>query len=136
MSKKTLLIATIILGVTALLGWQYRVEVIEFVCGDTPPASSAELKAALQDDALILDVRLYIETRRKGADLIPQAKNIPFIRLLWNLDELPKDRTIITHCNTGPRAGKAADMLNARGFKALSGGGISNVKTVLEEMKE
>lgn len=85
---------------------------------------------------MILDVRMYVETRREGADLIPGAKNVPLLRLLWNLDELPRDRTIITHCVSGARAGKAADMLNARGFTALSGGGISNVEKILNQMKK
>jgi hydroxyacylglutathione hydrolase len=132
--KKFLLIFVIILGIGALVGYQYRVEVLDFLCGTTPPAPTAQLEEALKNDAMILDVRMYVETRRDGADLIPEAKNIPLLRLLWNLDELPRDKTIITHCVSGARAGKAADMLNARGFTALSGGGISNVEKILNEM--
>ena len=74
---------------------------------------------------------MYVETRREDANLIPEASNIPLLRLLWNLEELPRDKTIITFCESGKRAGKAADMLNARGFTALSGGGIANLQSIL-----
>ena len=84
---------------------------------------------------MILDVRMYVETRKEGANLIPEARNIPLLRLLWHLDELPRDRTIITYCESGKRAGKVADMLNARGFTALSGGGILDLQKILTEKK-
>ena len=136
MFRNTLLISMIILGIGALAGWQYRVELLDFLCGTTPPASTAQIEEALRHEAMLLDVRMYVETRKDGANLIPDARNIPLLRLTWNLDELPHDRTIITFCETGKRAGKAADMLNARGFKALSGGGISNVEGILNGPKE
>jgi rhodanese-related sulfurtransferase len=126
----------IVLCIGALIGWQYRVEILDLLCGTTPPAATVQIKEALKNEAMLLDVRMYVETHKNGADLIPRAKNIPLLRLLWNLDELPRDRTIITFCESGKRAGKAADMLNARGFKALSGGGISNVEKILDEMKK
>ncbi|GEM_PF-3521200 len=135
MFENYLLITVIILGIGILVVRQYRVEVLDFLCGNTPPASREKLEEALKNGAMILDVRMYIETHKDGADLIPEAKNIPLLRLLWNLEGLPRDRTIITFCRSGKRAGKVADMLNARGFTALSGGGISNVKKILKEMK-
>ena len=134
--KKYLLISALFLGLIALVGYQYRVEILDSLCGTTPPAPKAQIDEALENNAMILDVRMYVETRKEGANLIPGAKNIPLLRLLWRLDELPRDRTIITYCESGKRAGKVADMLNARGFKALSGGGISNLEKILNEKKK
>jgi hydroxyacylglutathione hydrolase len=125
--------AAIALGVVALAGYQYRVEILDALCGTTPPASRATIEEALGNNAMILDVRLYVETRKEGANIIPEARNIPLLRLLWNLDDLPRDRTIITYCESGKRAGKAADMLNARGLTAISGGGISNLQRIMGE---
>ena len=124
-------LAALALGVVALAGYHYRVEILDALCGTTPPAPRAQIEEALENNAMILDVRMYVETRKEGANIIPEAKNIPLLRLLWNLDELPRDRTIITYCESGKRAGKVADMLNARGFKAISGGGILNLQEIL-----
>jgi hydroxyacylglutathione hydrolase len=136
MLDKYLPMAALALGVVIVAGYQYRVEILDALCGTTPPAPKAQIEEALENNALILDVRMYVETRKEGANLIPEAKNIPLLRLLWNLDELPRDRTIITYCESGKRAGKVADMLNARGFKAISGGGILNLQNVLSEVNE
>ena len=133
MFNKYIVIAVLALGVVAVAGYRYRVEILDALCGTTPPASRAQIEKALENHAMILDVRMYVETRKEGANIIPEARNIPLLRLLWNLDELPRDRTIITYCESGKRAGKVADMLNARGFKAISGGGISNLQTILGE---
>jgi hydroxyacylglutathione hydrolase len=136
MFRKYLPIAALALGIVAIAGYQYRVELLDALCGTTPPAPKAQIEEALENNAMILDVRMYVETRKEGANVIPEAKNIPLLRLLWNLDELPRDRTIITYCESGKRAGKVADMLNARGFKAISGGGISNLQKILNEVNE
>jgi len=136
MFNKYIVIAVLALGVVAVAGYRYRVEILDALCGTTPPASRAQIEKALENHAMILDVRMYVETRKEGANIIPEARNIPLLRLLWNLDELPRDRTIITYCESGKRAGKVADMLNARGFKAISGGGILNLQEILGEAKQ
>ena len=136
MFKKYFPIAAVVVVFIGVAGYQYRVEILDALCGTTPPAPRAQIEEALDNDAMILDVRMYVETRKEGANLISEAKNIPLLRLLWNLDELPRDRTIITFCESGKRAGKAADMLNARGFTALSGGGISNLQSILVAVNE
>ena len=136
MFKKFFPIAVVVVVFIGVAGYQYRVEILDALCGTTPPAPRAQIEEALDNDAMILDVRMYVETRKEGANLISEAKNIPLLRLLWNLDELPRDRTIITFCESGKRAGKAADMLNARGFTALSGGGISNLQSILVAVNE
>jgi hydroxyacylglutathione hydrolase len=136
MFRKYLPFAALALGIVGIAGYQYRVEILDALCGTTPPAPTAQIEEALKNKALMLDVRMYVETRKEGANLISEAKNIPLLRLLWNLDELPRDRTIITYCESGKRAGKAADMLNARGFKAISGGGILNLQEILAGVKD
>ena len=136
MFNKYIVIAVLALGVVAVAGYRYRVEILDALCGTTPPASRAQIEKALENHAMILDVRMYVETRKEGANIIPEARNIPLLRLLWNLDELPRDRTIITYCESGKRAGKVADMLNARGFKAISGGGILNLQKILAERNQ
>jgi hydroxyacylglutathione hydrolase len=136
MFNKYIVIAVLALGVVALAGYRYRVEILDALCGTTPPASRAQIEEAVENHAMILDVRMYVETRKEGANIIPEARNIPLLRLLWNLDELPRDRTIITYCESGKRAGKVADMLNARGFKAISGGGILNLQEILGEANQ
>lgn len=136
MFRKYFPIAALPLGAAIVAGYQYRVEILDALCGTTPPAPKAQIEEALENNALILDVRMYVETRKEGANLIREAKNVPLLRLLWNLDELPRDRMIITYCESGKRAGKVADMLNARGFKAISGGGILNLQKVLNEVNE
>lgn len=136
MFRKYWPIAALALGIVAIAGYQYRVELLDALCGTTPPAPRAQIEEALENNAMILDVRMYVETRKDDANLIPEAGNIPLLRLLWNLDKLPRDRTIITFCESGKRAGKAADMLNARGFKAISGGGILNLQNTLNETKQ
>lgn len=135
MFRKHLPVAALGLVIVAIAGYQYRVELLDALCGTTPPAPIAQIEEALENNALILDVRMYVETRKEGANLIREAKNIPLLRLLWNLDELPRDRTIITYCESGKRAGKVADMLNDRGFTAISGGGILNLQKILDEVK-
>jgi hydroxyacylglutathione hydrolase len=136
MFRKYWPVAALALGIFAIAGYQYRVELLDALCGTTPPAPRAQIEEALDNHAMILDVRMYVETRKDDANLIPGAGNIPLLRLLWKLEELPRDRTIITFCESGKRAGKAADMLNARGFKAISGGGISNLQNILNETNQ
>lgn len=133
MLNKYVVFAALALGFVALAGYHYRVEILDALCGTTPPAPRAQIEEALENNAMILDVRMYVETRKEGANIIPDAQNIPLLRLLWNLDDLARDRTIITFCESGKRAGKAADMLNARGFTAISGGGISNLQRIMGE---
>jgi rhodanese-related sulfurtransferase len=133
MVKRALITALVTAGLAGLAGWILRVQVLDALCGTTPPAPTAELEDAIRQHAMLLDVRMYVETRKPGAELIPQAVNVPLLRLRGHLNELPRDRQIITFCVSGKRAGRAADMLRARGFKALSGGGIANLRRILIE---
>ncbi|HSU16445.1 MBL fold metallo-hydrolase [Longimicrobium sp.] len=47
---------------------------------------------------------------------LPGAANVPLGRLAEHLGELPRDRTLVVHCQGGARAGVAISLLKARGF--------------------
>lgn len=99
----------------------------EVLCGtgSTSIRPEAEITELMRSGALILDVRTRMEAK-KG--IVPGATNIPLLRLKRHLDGLPRDRTIITYCGTGERAGKARDLLEAAGYRAVNGG---SYKTLL-----
>jgi hydroxyacylglutathione hydrolase len=64
-------------------------------------------------NVLVLDVRRRDEFERKH---IPGAKHVPHVRLRDHADELPRDKTILVHCQTGVRSAVAAAYLHNRGF--------------------
>lgn len=84
-----------------------------------------EVAKLIGDGAFILDVRAPLET--KGG-LAPGATNISLFRLNSHLGELPRDRTIVTYCKTGGRAGKARDILERNGFKVVNGGSYETIR--------
>jgi hydroxyacylglutathione hydrolase len=61
----------------------------------------------------IVDVRNGSEW---SAGHIPGSRNLPLGRLAERLGELPRDRPLVVHCQSGARAGVAASLLRARGF--------------------
>ena len=89
-----------------------------------------EVSKLISNGAFILDVRTVMEAR-KG--IAAGAKNIPLLRLKRHLDELPRDRTIVTYCGTGERAGKARDILAAAGFQAVNGGSYAGIVAILRK---
>jgi len=62
--------------------------------------------------------RVLLDVRGEGewsAGHIPESLNLPLGDLEQRLDELPRNRSLIVHCETGARAAMAASLLRARG---------------------
>lgn len=63
--------------------------------------------------AYILDVRTKSEFE---AGHIPGAHQLHAGRVMWHLDKLPKDRPLVTHCQSGARNAVVSSALRAYGF--------------------
>jgi hydroxyacylglutathione hydrolase len=83
-----------------------------------PSLSLADFVAQLQsNDKVVVDVRGEGEWK---AGHLPGSLHLPLGELDGRLDELPRDRPVIVHCETGARAAMAASLLRARGFREVS----------------
>ncbi len=78
-------------------------------------------------DPFLLDVRDPREWRDDG--VVPGAATIPLGDLAVRLDELPRDREVTVLCRSGARAGIAASLLDAAGFRVrlVSRGGAPEI---------
>lgn len=84
--------------------------------------SEEEFLALDLDNVYIIDVRNPFEL---SGGVLQCAQNIPFSELLTLPSYLPKDKTILTYCHYGNRAGRAALALFEAGYNAYSLGGYS-----------
>ena len=90
-----------------------------------PPADIEQLLA--ERGVLFLDVREPQEVQDLGT--IPGYVNIPFLQLERRMGELPKDKLILTACNTGTgRAPRAAALLQTHGYKVAGFCGLRDYK--------
>lgn len=67
-----------------------------------------------------LEAPFILDVRTRGeheVGKIPGAVQLHGGRLLWNLDELPRDRPIVTYCQSGARSAVAASALRAAGYE-------------------
>ncbi len=82
-----------------------------------------ELDELLADGAELIDVR---EKDERDAGYIAGSRNIPYRLLALGETDLPRDRPVVTICETGPRAAIAASILSAHGFdaRAVADGGV------------
>ncbi len=64
----------------------------------------------------VLDVRRQDEW---DAGHVPGAVHVPHVRLLEHVDELPRDKTILVHCQSGVRSAVASALLAAHGFYVI-----------------
>ena len=77
-----------------------------FGSGTSSIRPEEEVADAIKNGAFILDVRTGLEAKKGTAQ---GATNIDLLVLKRHLDELPRDRTIVTYCKTrrpggeGPR---------------------------------
>ena len=79
-----------------------------------PTLTLAQVSSQLRVDRVtVLDVRG--EGEWKGGHL-PGSLNVPVGSLEGRMNEIPRDRPVIVHCQTGARAAIAVSLLRARGF--------------------
>ncbi len=72
---------------------------------------------AIPENAMLLDIREPAETE---LGVIEDAKIIPIGKLRERLNELPKDRLIVTYCKVGLRGYLAERILKQHGFNAAN----------------
>jgi hydroxyacylglutathione hydrolase len=84
-----------------------------------------ELDALLAAGAELIDVR---EKDERDNGYIANSRNIPYRMLALGENDLPRDRPLVTICESGPRAAIAASVLAARGFdaRAVANGGVDD----------
>jgi hydroxyacylglutathione hydrolase len=84
-----------------------------------------EIDALLADGAQLIDVR---EKDERDGGYIANSRNIPYRMLALGESDLPRDRPLVTICESGPRAAIAASVLASRGFdaRAVANGGIDD----------
>ena len=94
-------------------------EVAGFVLGHgeerTASVSLDELDGLLEAGAVVIDVR---EKDERDEGYIPGSRNIPYRLMRLCCPDLPLDRSVVTICNSGPRAAIAASILRAKGVDA------------------
>jgi glyoxylase-like metal-dependent hydrolase (beta-lactamase superfamily II)/rhodanese-related sulfurtransferase len=88
-----------------------------------PVVAVDELDELLAEGAELIDVR---EKDERDSGYIAGSRNIPYRLLALGASDLPKDRPLVTICESGPRAAIAASILSAHGFdaRAVAAGGI------------
>jgi hydroxyacylglutathione hydrolase len=79
-----------------------------------PTVAPAELDE--MEDPFVLDVRARSEYE---AGHIPGATRLHGGRVMWHLEELPREGTIVVHCQSGARAAVVASALRAAGFRLV-----------------
>jgi glyoxylase-like metal-dependent hydrolase (beta-lactamase superfamily II)/rhodanese-related sulfurtransferase len=87
--------------------------------------SIGKLDDFLASGAELIDVR---EKDERDHGYIASSRNIPYRMLALGADDLPRDRPLVTICESGARAVIAASILTARGYdaRAVADGGIDD----------
>jgi hydroxyacylglutathione hydrolase len=88
-----------------------------------PVVAVDELDELLAEGAELVDVR---EKDERDSGYIAGSRNIPYRLLALGEADLPRDRPLVTICESGPRAAIAASILAARGYdaRAVATGGV------------
>lgn len=101
------------IGLDRVAGWWPADAVTRWAAaGGRPSGVRQAIVTALPADAVIVDVRSGAEW---DSGHIRGARHIPLEELADRLGELPTDRPIVVHCETGGRSSVAASVLQARG---------------------
>jgi len=86
--------------------------------GVVEDVSPDRLQSLLDEGSVeVIDVRNGSEW---AAGHIPGSHNHPLGRLPESLDEIPRDRPLVVHCQAGGRASVAIGLLRSRGFDSVS----------------
>ena len=82
-----------------------------------PQIRAAELAPLVsKGEVAVIDVRNASEWQTGH---IPEAPNVPLATLAERIAEIPRDRTIVVHCQSGARSAIAASVLRARGVERV-----------------
>ena len=102
------------IGLDNLAGWMPAEVLDAWVVQHGRAGAVPEIDPATVDTArvLVVDVRNPAEW---SAGHIPGSVNLPLGRLAERLDELPQDRPLVVHCQSGARAAVAIALLRSRG---------------------
>lgn len=98
-------------GEDALRLWTEPGRPLETI-GEIEPEEAARRNGG--GDVAILDVRGAAEWE---SGHIAEARHIPLGYLADHMHELPRDRALVVHCQSGHRSAIAASLLRARGFQ-------------------
>ncbi|MBV9504877.1 MAG: rhodanese-like domain-containing protein [Acidobacteriia bacterium] len=79
------------------------------------------------EQVLFIDVRRPDEVSSNGG--FPVYLSIQAGELEKHLPEIPKDRVIVTVSNHAARAGRAADLLESKGFKVAGAAGVEDYES-------
>jgi hydroxyacylglutathione hydrolase len=97
-------------GAEVVSEWAHGGRELATVPQTTPGQLAADLAAG---EVTVVDVRGRSEWE---AGHLPGVANIPLGHLTSHLDELPRDRPLVLHCQGGGRSSIAAGVLQAHGF--------------------
>jgi rhodanese-related sulfurtransferase len=104
-----------------------------FPQGGTPSKAKKLTRAELDgllahpEQVLLLDVRRPDEISSIGG--FPVYLSIQAGELQKHLSEIPKDKVIVTISNHAARAGRAADLLDSKGFKVAGAVGVEDYES-------
>jgi hydroxyacylglutathione hydrolase len=78
----------------------------------------SELTRLMEEEhATVIDVRAPSEWEEGH---LPGVRNIPLGHIAEHADELPRDRPLVLHCQSGSRSAIAASLLRGRGFENVA----------------
>lgn len=107
-----------------LVGGTHAWAIAGFPTDRVPQLSPSEVRAMIEDGALLVDVRFPDEFEEAHVE---GAVNIPALDLRTRHGELPADRPLVVMCRTGQRSSLACSLLKRAGFSLVhnAAGGYS-----------
>jgi hydroxyacylglutathione hydrolase len=109
----------VMIGLDQVAGWFDGMAIAAFAArgralGTVPQISAGALAdGLLRGDVAVIDVRGRAEWE---AGHLPGVEHLPLGYLVQHLDQLPRDRPLVVHCQSGARSAIAASLLLAKGL--------------------